>query len=156
MVKLVEIVPPKNRKAKGPKLLGIAERKSVLSLSAPSQLLLEGGTVELLKEGSWRRWDNKHDVRLDRRPEKMGGDQLHIRNRNGSQWAYRHTGDRSEAGKYTLPANRDVCDIVRHYFGVDLKEGVQILVESFTGDTITAIFPPGARNANRKLRTSTK
>jgi hypothetical protein len=101
-------------------------------------LLLEGAGAEHLEEATWRPWDNKFDVRLDRRPDHMGGDQIHIRNRNGSAWAYRHTGANSEAGKYRLPANKEVRDIVQHYFNVKIKESAQILIESVAGTALIA------------------
>lgn len=123
---------------------------TVLSIAAPPALLNESASAGRLEEGSWRPWDSKFDVRLDRRPDHMGGDQIHIRSRNGSEWAYRHTGGRSEAGKYTLPANKDVRDIVRHYFNVDLKESALILIESATEAALIATWQLIPDTATRK------
>jgi hypothetical protein len=141
MIKIIDIKSPTKNKGSSSNLAkkkSEAKTASILSLIAPSHLLLEGRGAERLEEGTWRPWNNNFDVRLDRRPDHMGGDQIHIRNRNGSAWAYRHTGGRSEVRKYTLPANKEVRDIVQHYFNVNLKESAQILIESMEGDALKA------------------
>lgn len=84
----------------------------------------------ILLEGQWKKYDNKHDVRLDKRPPNMGGDQLHIRRNDGEQWAYRHTGSKSEPNKYTSPATKTVRDIVAKKFGIEdrsIIESIEIV-----------------------------
>src|SRR5215213_7007428 len=71
---------------------------------------------ERLVESQWKKYNNQYDTRLDRRPPNQGGGQLHIRNRDGREWAYRYTGARSEPNKYTLNATGTVQDIVRSIF----------------------------------------
>ena len=78
----------------------------------------------LIESGIWKKYDNKHDIRFDNRPQSQGGPQLHLRNRQGTEWAYRDNGSRSERNKYTTPSTRDVRHIVRNYFNLD--PGVKI------------------------------
>ena len=73
MVKLVDIIPVTKTKGGAPnrvKKKPLAKPISILSLVAPRQLLLEGVGAQHLEEATWRPWDNKFDVRLDRRPDR--------------------------------------------------------------------------------------
>ena len=80
-----------------------------------------------LLEAKWKKYDNKHDIRLDNRPASQGGPQLHIKNiRQGIEWAYRANGSRSERSRFTAPSTNDVADIVRKYFNL----GSDIIIES--------------------------
>ncbi len=82
------------------------------------QLLFESAVVSL-EEGKTKDWGRGYRYRLDRRPENQGGDQLHIYGPKGKAWAYRHSGARSEPGKYTLPTTNLIKDIVSDVFGID-------------------------------------
>lgn len=95
---------------------------------------------EFLKEGKWEKHDNDLMIRLDNRPGNYGGKQLHLLHRDGTQWAYRDNGQRSEPSKYRSPATNKVRDIVRDVFKLDSdvkiewkiksKDGKEILLES--------------------------
>lgn len=94
-------------------------------------ILLED-VIETLEEGIEKYWKKGYTYRLDRRAEYHGGDQLHITSRNGDQWAYRHTGDRSEPTKYTLEPTKIVKDIVSDIFKIskDLIESINVLKDN--------------------------
>jgi hypothetical protein len=91
---------------------------------------------EFLIEGKWEKLDNDHDVRLDNRPEAYGGRQLHIRNRNGMQWAYRDQGQRSERSKYRSAATSKVQDIVRDVFKLDSDVKIEWKIKSNDGKEV--------------------
>ena len=84
---------------------------------------------ESLNEGKNKDWGNGYSYRLDKRPDHMGGDQLHIYGRKGQAWAYRENGQKSEPTKYTLSATNVVKDIVSDIFALDrnLIEGITII-----------------------------
>lgn len=99
-----------------------AEEVVVTFVNRPSlsneQLLFESAVLSL-EEGKTKDWSSGYRYRLDRRPENQGGDQLHIYGPKGKAWAYRHSGARSEPGKYTLPTTNVIKDIVSDVFGID-------------------------------------
>ena len=49
-------------------------------------------SLQTIEEGETKNWGKGYSYRLDRRPRNMGGDQIHIFNRNGQAWAYRYNG----------------------------------------------------------------
>jgi hypothetical protein len=57
-------------------------------------------------------------TRLDNRPANQGGPQLHITGPKGQEWAFRHTGARSEPHKYMLRTTNKVKDIVSGAFNL--------------------------------------
>jgi len=69
--------------------------------------------AKTLTEAIWKKFDNNYDIRLDMRPDYMGGPQLHIRNRRKTEWAYRDDGTRNERSRFTAPSTRAVKDIVQ-------------------------------------------
>jgi len=91
------------------------------SKSAP-KLLFE--SLQIVEEGKTKEWGKGYSYRLDRRPANQGGDQLHIQGRKGQEWAYRHTGQKSEPNKYTFRATNMVKDIVSDIFKID-KENIE-------------------------------
>lgn len=80
-------------------------------------LLLEN--YELIEEGKRTDWKKGYTYRLDKRPNNQGGDQLHIFDRKGKSWAYRHNGQKSEPNKYKFPPTNLVKDIVSDIFKID-------------------------------------
>ena len=88
----------------------------------------------LIESGIWKKYDNKHDIRFDNRPQSQGGPQLHLRNRQGTEWAYRDNGSRSERNKYSTPSTRDVRDIVRNYFSLDPDVKIESKFIGFSND----------------------
>ena len=88
----------------------------------------------LVESGIWKKYDNKHDIRFDHRPQSQGGPQLHLRNRQGTEWAYRDNGSRSEKNKYTTPSTRKVSDIVRNYFNLDPSVQIESKFVDFSKD----------------------
>lgn len=101
----------------------------------PSTVDLSAG-FEFLKEGKWEKRDNDHDIRVDNRPGAYRGRQLHIRHRNGTQWAYRDHGQRSEPSKYPSPATNKVRDIVRDVFELDSDVKIEWKIKSNDGREI--------------------
>jgi hypothetical protein len=97
-----------------------------------AELLLESA-YELIEEGRWAPAASGHEIRLDRRPENQGGDQLHIRKKN-QQWAYRHNGRKSEPRKYKHPPTNAVKDIVKNVFGIDRELIEEVRVTSADED----------------------
>lgn len=85
-----------------------------------------GKLQELMESSIWKKYDNKHDIRFDNRPQNQGGPQLHVKNRQGIEWAFLQNGGKSERNKYTTPSTRDVRNLVRDYF----KLGPDIIIES--------------------------
>ena len=88
----------------------------------------------LIESGIWKKYDNKHDIRFDNRPQSQGGPQLHLRNRQGTEWAYRDNGSRSEKNKYTTPSTTTVKDIVRDYFKIDHNIKIESKFVGFSND----------------------
>jgi hypothetical protein len=88
----------------------------------------------LIESGIWKKYDNKHDIRFDNRPQSQGGPQLHLKNRQGNEWAYRDNGSRSERNKYTTPSTRNVRDIVRNYFKLDPNIQIESQFVGFSND----------------------
>jgi hypothetical protein len=108
------------------KLLAVRFRNAPPKLSSQVQFLCES----ILHEGQWKRYDNRHEIRLDKRSDNMGGDQLHVRRTDGEEWAYRHNGLKSEPSKYTSPATNTVRDIVAKQFGIkdqSIIESIEIV-----------------------------
>ena len=99
------------------------------------QLLFESATLSL-EEGKTKDWGSGYRYRLDRRPENQGGDQLHIYGPKGKAWAYRHSGARSEPGKYSLPTTNTIKDIVSDVFGIDRFSIEEIHIASVSNDQI--------------------
>jgi hypothetical protein len=94
-------------------------------LRPSGELLLESRWA-VLEEGKTRPWKNGYSIRLDRRPENQGGDQLHIYGPKETSWAYRHDGSRSEPRKYTLHTTNVIRKIVSDVFGIpeeSIEEG---------------------------------
>lgn len=101
--------------------------------------------LTLLEERRWVKFSDNLEYRIDKRPGIYGGDQIHIRNRNGGIYAYLKNGERSEKHKYKLKASREVKKLVRtvfqlpddflieHYLNIEAllvkADGSQILVE---------------------------
>jgi len=112
--------------------------KNELSINLPASYDLNT-EYEYLKEGKWAKYDNKHDIRLDKRPINKGGDQLHIKNRNGEEWTFRRTtisaAARSEPHKYTLRATNDVKDIVRKVFELRPKTIIECVITTEIGES---------------------
>ncbi|HOZ46582.1 MAG TPA: hypothetical protein PLO37_06505 [Candidatus Hydrogenedentes bacterium] len=110
---------------------GVSDELVLRPMNEPSQITHKLKVLHemCLFEGRFQRHDNKHMIRLDRRADNMGGDQLHIRRCDGQQWAYRFNGSRSEPNKYTVPATNAVKDIVSSVFNVDrsLIEEVRVV-----------------------------
>lgn len=90
--------------------------KNTPSKKAPRALFEH---LSLLEEGKTKAWKNGYSYRLDRRPDNMGGDQIHILSPRGQAWAYRHNGLKSEPNKYKSAATNIVKDIVVDVFGID-------------------------------------
>jgi len=90
--------------------------KNAPSKQAPKLLLEHFGQLD---ESKTKEWGKGYKYKLDRRPNYMGGDQLHIWGPKGRAWAYRYNGVRSEANKYTSAATNIVKDIVSGVFGID-------------------------------------
>jgi len=101
--------------------------KNSPSKEAPKLLFEE---LAFIEEGKTKEWGNGYSYRLDRRPDHMGGDQLHVFGRKGQAWAYRHTGDRSEPNKYKSSATNTVIDIVSDVFNIDKSDIEEALVVS--------------------------
>ena len=59
---------------------------SILGRTTGSDQLLLESAYEHIEEGQWGPTKKGHEIRLDKRPENQGGDQLHIRKKN-QQWA---------------------------------------------------------------------
>lgn len=97
------------------------------------QLLMEAAC--LLEESHVKNWGDGYTYRVDRRPAHHGGDQLHINKKNQS-WAYRHTGQKSEPNKYTLPATNTVKDIVRDVFNLSADTVIESHVVSASSERI--------------------
>lgn len=87
-----------------------------LIISIPSNWQIE--KLTLLEEGRWINSSNNLEYRIDKRPAIYGGDQIHIRNRNGGIHAYRQDGKRSEPHKYKLKATREVKKLIRTVFNL--------------------------------------
>ena len=68
--------------------------KNAPSKQAPKLLLEHFGQLD---ESKTKEWGKGYKYKLDRRPNYMGGDQLHIWGPKGRAWAYRYNGVRSEA-----------------------------------------------------------
>ena len=83
-----------------------------------------GSFILLCEAGIWKNYDNDNKIRFDNRPSSQGGPQLHIKNRQGIELAYRSNGARSERRRFTAPSTKAIRDIVRNYF--DLPDNVQI------------------------------
>lgn len=75
-----------------------------------------------IEEGKFFDYDSRHSCRLDKRPDNMGGSQLHIQRNDGAKWAYRDNGMRSERNKYTTPATNIVKDIVAKTFNLNKSQ----------------------------------
>lgn len=102
----------------------IVKFKNTPSKKAPKLLFESFLSIE---EGKLKNWGDGFSYRLDRRPDHMGGDQLHIYGRKNQGWAYRSDGSKSEVNKYTSPATNTVIDIVSDIFSLDrsnIKETV--------------------------------
>lgn len=87
-------------------------------------------SLNTLEEGKTKQWRNGYSYRLDRRPDHMGGDQLHIFGRKGDKWAYRHDGSRSETNKYTSAITNTVKSIVSYVFEIDPSKIEEAIIVS--------------------------
>ncbi len=87
-------------------------------------------------EGKEKEWRKGYSYRLDRRPASQGGDQLHIFNRKGQAWAYRHTGNKSEPNKYTLQPTNIVKDIVSDIFSIERANIQEALIVKITDNSL--------------------
>jgi hypothetical protein len=103
---------------------GELDSSAELTIRVPRAIKL----TEQIVESRWQKHDNQYRVRLDKRPANQGGDQIHIQKRDGSEWAYRHTGERSEPRKYTLQATQTVRDIVRSVFNLPSDQMIEVIV----------------------------
>lgn len=90
--------------------------------------------AKILIEAQWKKYDNSYGIRLDMRPDHMGGPQLHIKNRSGTEWAYRGNGTRSEKSRFTTPSTRAVRDIVRTKFSLEPDVQIESQVIGFSKD----------------------
>jgi hypothetical protein len=95
--------------------------KNSPSKMAPKYLFEHSEQLELIEEGKEKPWGDGYTYRLDKRPQNMGGNQIHIWDRDRKAWAYRADGERSEPNKYTSKATRTVLDIVSSIFNIDKK-----------------------------------
>lgn len=93
-----------------------------------------GNLLVLVESGIWKKYDNKHDIRFDNRPQSQGGPQLHLKNRKGTEWAYKKNGSRSEKNKYTTPSTTTVRDIVKDYFNLDPSIKIESKFIGFSND----------------------
>ena len=75
----------------------------------------------LIEGGPWKDHKKGYQYRYDARPENQGGGQLHIKRKNET-WAYRHTGAKSEPGKYRLDATKAVKELVADIFGLPIDQ----------------------------------
>lgn len=91
---------------------------------------------QVIEEGKLKNWRKGYSYRVDRRPANMGGNQIHIYNRNGQAWAYRYNGMKSEPNKYTLKSTNIVKDIVSDIFKLSPSNIEEALIIKTTKDTI--------------------
>ena len=108
--------------------------KNVPSTKA-AKLLVETASM-YIEEGKSFDYDKRHNCRLDRRPDSIGGSQLHIERNDGTKWAYRDNGMRSERNKYTTPATNIVKDIVAKTFKIDRSQVEEAYVVKADKDQI--------------------
>jgi hypothetical protein len=99
----------------------ISENLIVVFKNSPSNNLQKAlfENFSLLDEGILKTWGNGYTYRLDRRPDNLGGDQIHIFGPRSQSWAYRHNGLKSEPNKYKSGATKIAKDIVVKVLGID-------------------------------------
>lgn len=98
---------------------------------------VSGNRINLpLEEGKEKLWKKGYTYRLDRRPENQGGDQIHVFDRKGQAWAYRHNGQRSEPSKYTHSPTNIVKDIISDLFGIDRSDIEEVKIAGRVGQKL--------------------
>lgn len=99
------------------------------------KLLLEIGLARL-SESNWKSTEKAHQIRVDNRLDNMGGKQLHVRDRHGSEWPYGAGGSKNEPNRFTSPATNAVIDIVADYFGIDKDKIEEVQIVSASSEAI--------------------
>ena len=92
--------------------------------------------LQSIEEGKTKNWGKGYSYRIDRRPANMGGDQIHIFNRQNQAWAYRDNGMKSEPNKYTSKATNIVKDIVSDIFKITPSNIEEALIIKATEEAI--------------------
>ncbi len=93
-------------------------------------------SLQFIEEGKTKNWGKGYSYRIDRRPANMGGDQIHIFNRQNQAWAYRDNGMKSEPHKYTSKATNIVKDIVSDIFKITPSNIEETLIIQATEEAI--------------------
>lgn len=91
--------------------------------------------------GIWKDWKCGLQYRLDRRPDYQGGDQIHIRGRDG-EWAVRTNGMPSELTTYTDSMTNAVRTLLRDKFQIESANQLSLAFSGMAEQTalFEAIF----------------